>query len=140
MDEELWRMYAEATAAAGVRSSLSLPVLDGSDVIGAVNMYAATAHAFDGHVHRLATVVGGSAEQAITNADLSFSTRLKALEGPAAVADAEAVDIAVGVIMQSQGVSSGIARERLREAAARAGITQAQVARAIVSGDASSGS
>jgi GAF domain-containing protein len=134
VDEDVWQMYAQATAAAGVRSSLSLPILRGEEVIGAVNMYASTAGAFEGHVDQLAAVVGGSAEDAITNADLSFSTRLRALEGPTAVADAAVVDVAVGVIMEAHAVDAGTARERLRQAAARAGITQAQAARTIISG------
>jgi GAF domain-containing protein len=127
-------MYAQATAAAGVRSSLSLPIVAGDEVIGAVNMYASTSDAFDGHVEQLAQLVGGSAEDAITNADLSFSTRLQAVAGPTAVADAEVVDIAVGLIMEAHRVNAGMARERLRQAAARAGITPAQAARAVISG------
>jgi hypothetical protein len=103
-------------------------------VIGAVNMYASTSDAFDGHVEQLAQLVGGSAEDAITNADLSFSTRLQAVAGPTAVADAEVVDIAVGLIMEAHRVNAGTARERLRQAAARAGITPAQAARAVISG------
>lgn len=134
VDEHVWQMYAQATAAAGVRSSLSLPISQGEEVIGAVNIYAATTRAFHGHVEEVAAVIGGSAEAAVTNADLSFSTRLQAVAGPTAVADAEAVDIAVGFIMEAHGVNAGLARERLREAAARADITEAQAARAVISG------
>ena len=103
-------------------------------MIGAVNTYAATSDAFNGHVEQLASVLGASAKDAITNADLTFSTRLQAMAGPAAVADAEVVDIAVGIIMAAHGVNAGTARERLLEAAARAGITQAQAARAVIRG------
>jgi GAF domain-containing protein len=134
VDEGVWQMYAQATAAAGVLSSLSLPIARGGEVIGAINLYAATSEAFEGHVQELAAALGGSAEGAISNADLSFSTRLKALAGPTAVADAEILDIAVGIIMERHGVNAGMARERLRQAAARAGVTQAQAARAVISG------
>jgi len=41
------------------------------------------------------------------------------------------VDIAVGIIAESQGVSVATAAERLRSAAARAGITVVQAARAV---------
>jgi GAF domain-containing protein len=45
VDEERWRMYAQATAAAGVASSLTLPILHDGGVIGSVNLYAATTDA-----------------------------------------------------------------------------------------------
>lgn len=132
VDEGLWQMYAEATAAAGVRSSLSLPILHDEEVIGGVNIYAATPSAFEGHVERLAEVVGVPADRVIRNADLSFSTRLQAVCGPTAVVDTELVEIAVGILMELHGARTDAARERLRRAAARAGITLPQAARVVV--------
>jgi GAF domain-containing protein len=131
VDEERWRMYAQATAAAGVASSLTLPILHDGGVIGSVNLYAATTEAFAGHHDELAAALGASAEHAILNADLSFSSRLAAAETPERVAEQNEIDRALGIISASQHVDIPAARERLREAAARAGITQAQAARAI---------
>jgi len=129
--EERWQMYARTSAAAGVASSLTLPIERGGRVVGTVNLYAATAGAFHGHVHALAEALGASAEHAISNADLSFSTRLAAVEAPARLAEQAAIDIALGMIAEAQEVSITTARERLRTAAARAGITEAQAARAV---------
>src|SRR3954464_2602595 len=39
LDEERWHEFALAASATGVRSSLSIPVLRGEQVVGAVNLY-----------------------------------------------------------------------------------------------------
>lgn len=129
--ESHWRLYALATAAAGVASSLTLPLERGGRVVGSVNLYAATPDAFRGHHEELGAALGASAQSAVANADLSFSTRLEAVEGPARLADQDDVDIALGIIAASQEVDIAMAHERLRQAAARAGITEGQAARAV---------
>jgi GAF domain-containing protein len=131
LDERQWRMYAQATAAAGVRSSLTLPLEAGGRVVGSVNLYASTEEAFVGHHEELAAALGASATSAVANADLSFSTRLLAAEAPLGLSDQDDISMAQGAIAASQGVDITIARERLRQAAARGGITEAQAARAL---------
>lgn len=129
--EARWHLYARASAAAGVASSLTLPIERGGAVIGTVNLYAATPDAFDGHHQALARALGASAGDAVSNADLSFSTRLAAVATPERMADQTDVDVALGLIAQSQQVEIPVARERLRSAAARAGISEGQAARAV---------
>lgn len=129
--EAEWLLYAQATAAAGIRSSLTLPVMRHGRAIGSVNLYGATPDAFVGCHDALADALGVSAEITIANADLSFDTRLDALEAPQRIVDQDDVDIALGIIARSQKVDIPIAQERLRHAAARAGITEGQAARAV---------
>ncbi len=131
LDEGRWQLYARASAAMGVASSLSLPVLHGSRVVGGVNMYAATPEAFTGKHQEVARAVGSDPELAVANADLSFSTRKQAMEAPTRISEGGDINVALGIISESQGVNIPIARERLRNAAARAGITEAQAARAL---------
>jgi GAF domain-containing protein len=131
LDENEWQLYAKATAAAGVQSSLTLPILRAGEAIGSVNLYASTPDAFEGHHRALATALGTAAEGAVSNADLEFRTRLEAAQGPTRLADRDDVDIAVGLIAGSGDVPVLVARERLTAAAARAGITEGQAARAI---------
>ena len=131
LDEHRWQLYAQASAAAGVASSLTLPILSGDLVIGTVNLYAATPDAFAGHHEDLAAALGASAEHAIANADLSFSTRLAAAEAPQRLVEQNDIEFAVDIITENQDVDIHTARQRLREAAARAGITEAQAARAV---------
>lgn len=131
LDENRWSMYARATATAGIASSLTLPITREGQVLGSINLYASTAHAFEGHHDALAAALGESAETMVTNADLSFSTRLAAADAPGRLADQDDIDIALGMIAASQSVNIATAYERLRQAAARAGITEGQAARAV---------
>jgi GAF domain-containing protein len=102
LDEEQWRLFSQATAAAGVATALSLPIVREGRVLAGINLYAGSEDAFDGHHEELAGLAGGWAAGAVANADLSFSTRLQAAEAPP--------------------------RARVRQAAARAGITEGQAA------------
>jgi hypothetical protein len=131
LDEERWQMFQQATAAAGIASTLSLPIINKDVVLGSVNLYASTSDAFDGHHESLAEACGAWAPGAVTNGDLAFRTRLEAARAPQRMRENNAVDVAIGVIAESQGVSVAIAAERLSMAAARAGITEAQAAAAI---------
>jgi GAF domain-containing protein len=54
LGEERWRLFAEATAARAVRSTLTLPVLSEGRVAGTVNLYAASRRAFVEHHEQLA--------------------------------------------------------------------------------------
>jgi GAF domain-containing protein len=132
LDEEQWRMFAQATAASGVRSTLTLPLTEEGCVIGSVNMYGASAQAFDGHHEQLAQILGAWAPGAISNADLSFGSRRLAEQAPAALRAQGHIDKAVGFIGVHQGVSTTRALELLQHAATRAGISPEQLAEAIL--------
>jgi GAF domain-containing protein len=133
LDEEQWQMFAQTSAAAGVRSSLTLPLLDSrGSVIGTVNLYASSPDAFESRIEPLADALGASAAKAVSNADLSFDTRLVAAEAPRRLVEQDEVDTAAGMLVASQDVDIATARERLRAAAARAGITEVQVARVVM--------
>ncbi|MEO7059953.1 MAG: hypothetical protein ABI083_09555 [Lapillicoccus sp.] len=86
LDEERWSMYARATAAHRVQSSLSLPLLDDSQVVGGLNLYGSSRDTFVGHVEALAAAIGATSVAAVGDADLSFRTladAVRALSGPA---------------------------------------------------------
>jgi len=131
LDEGVWQFYAQATAAAGIASTLSLPILDDGRPIGGVNLYASTPDAFEGQVEALARALGSSAENAIKNADLQFSTRLDAAAADSRLAEFDDVNHAIGVVMAAHGVDSETARSQIREAALRAGISEHGAARAV---------
>ena len=130
--EENWQHFAQATAAASVASTLTMPILSGESAIGSVNLYGATNAAFDGHHEAVAEIFHAWAEGAITNADLSFRTRREAEEAPKRVAQQARIDTATGIVAARQDVTLDTARERLGEAALRAGVTVAQLAGAVI--------
>lgn len=132
LDEDRWRIFARAGAAAGVAATLSLPIMRNDRVVGGVNLYASDPGAFDGHHEELADLCGAWAPGVISNADLSFSTRLAAAEAPERLRNQDTVDQALGIISSAQHIDVAAATERLREAAARAGISETQAAQAIV--------
>lgn len=132
LDEERWSLFARASAAQGVQSSLSMPIIDQGRVVGGMNLYASTRDAFRGHHDELARIVGAHAPDAVIDADLSFSTRLRAAAAPGVLAAQADIDTAVGYIAASQGVDAETALERLRDAAARSGSTDREVARSVI--------
>jgi hypothetical protein len=132
-EEERWRLFAEATSAAGVRSTLTLPILDENDVVvGSVNLYAASPGAFRGLDDEVATIFSAWAPGAVRNADLQFETRDIARLAPGILQDAAKVDAAVGVLLTFLGIAEQDARTRLREAAIRAGVDEVQVAQFLL--------
>jgi hypothetical protein len=118
-------------AVAGVRSSLSLPIIDGTDVVASLSLYAATSDAFDGRAAELARAVGGLESGIVANADLSFSTRLSAAATPVRLEDQGIVERAADLLAGRLQMDVDAAAARLREAAARAGINVVQLARAL---------
>src|SRR4051794_12706599 len=114
LDEDRWQLYEHAATSSGVRSSLSIPVGGrAGQPPGAVNLYASEPDAFKGTAHSLATALGASADDLITNADLSFRTRDAAQKLPARLEEKARIDQAVGVLMGTHGWSAAEARERL---------------------------
>ncbi len=131
LDEEGWRLFAEATAARAVRSTLTLPVMSAGRVVGTVNLYAASRRAFGGHLEQLAEIFGAWAPGAVANADLSFATRTEAQAAPQRARE-YVIDVATGIVAAELGLEVDAAEARLRAAASRTGVSLLRVAREIV--------
>ena len=133
-DEESWRVLGLAeNSVDGIESSLTIPLLETDEsVLGWVNFYATAPHAFDLEIGRLAELCGAWAPGAVANADLTFSSRLRAAAGPAILDDQERVDQATGITSEVLGISPDEARRRIRSAAARAGVAESHLARTLI--------
>ena len=123
-----WPLFAAAAEHYGVLSTLSMPLLATGPTAGGINLYGGTAHCFDLHHDELAATLGAWAGGAVVDADLSFATRAAAREAPRVLREATSVDIAVGILAVTSGLDVGQARQRLTDAARRAGIRTAAVA------------
>lgn len=132
LDEDEWQLFARASAASGIASTLSLPILEQGRVVGGVNLYAASPDAFVGHHQELSTALGASAKGAVTNADLGFTSRYRALRAPGQLRDQQLVEAAVGMLAAREHVDIDVARSNLEQAAARAGVTAAQAAGIVI--------
>jgi GAF domain-containing protein len=139
MAEKDWLLFAQATAAQGIASTLSLPLVLDRKVTGGVNLYASSAEAFSGHHEELAALLGGWAQGAITNADLEFTTKDAAKSAPQVLHDSNTVETATGVLMEARGLRSEQARERIQRAASQVGLPEARVAEVILKTLASQG-
>jgi GAF domain-containing protein len=132
LDEEGWRLFARGEAAQGVASTLSLPVRDCRGVLACVNLYASTPDAFQGHVDELAAACGALAADAVSNADLAFSTRLEAATTAVRLAEQDELDLAVGIVAARMEVSTEAAERLLRQAALRADVALPHLARVVI--------
>jgi GAF domain-containing protein len=130
-DEQRWLSYARASAAHGVASSLSLPILeDGEPVLG-INLYASTSGAFEGRHKELAATLGASAADIVTNADLPFRTRKRAVRALDLITEQRDFEVGVGVLAAHLDITVQKATEQVLNLAARAGVTPAQAARVL---------
>ena len=134
LHEEQWRLLAEATAATGVRSTLSFPMWEGGRVVGGVNLYGASAHAFVGSEEALGALLGSSAREAVSNADLPFNTRGEARRTAELFEDRATISQAVDVLAERNNEDGDTARTRLVSAAARAGLSPIDLAHLILDG------
>ena len=132
MDEPGWRAFAQATAAAGVRSTLTFPIVQGGRAVGSVNLYGSSDHAFDGRHQPLADVFGAWAPGGVSNADLSFSTREVAVRAPAKLRDEARVDVATGIVAAMREVDVQTAAGLIQDAARRAGVPLVKLAEVII--------
>ncbi|MBB6627776.1 GAF domain-containing protein [Nocardioides sp. KIGAM211] len=132
LDEDSWQERALLNAAPCVKSTLTMPLVDGGRVAGAISLYGASRRAFAGHHEELAEALGAWVEGAVTNADLPFASLREALRAPRKLRSASTIDRAAEIVSAEQQVSVPMARNRIREAADRAGISETQLAEAVI--------
>ncbi len=132
LDEEEWRLFARASAAAAVGSTLTMPLVTDGQVVGSVNLYAAAANAFGGQHQELADLLGAWAPGAVANADLSFETRRLAEDAPRRMRERARFETAIGLLAAREGLGLDEAQRHLVDAAERAGVSLARIAHAVI--------
>ncbi len=132
--ESSWQLFGQATSAAGVKSTLTLPIIVGDRVMGSVNLYAATPTAFAGNHEPIAQIFHAWAPGAVANADLSFSTRGIAERAPQLLQEDMHIQVALGTLMTTQEIDLDAAREMLSDAARRGGTSEAALAETLIAG------
>ena len=132
LSEQRWQDFARASAASGVQSTLTLPVVDGDVVVSTVNLYGREKDTFTGKHEVLADVFGAWAPGAVANADVAFATRRAAQETPTRLREAALVDNAIGMLAAEREITVEEARAQLHDAAHRAGVPVHRLARVLV--------
>jgi GAF domain-containing protein len=129
-----WAEFGARAAAAGVGSSLSVPLTVGDRPVGALNLYAPVAGAFGetrlrwargiaGAVSGVLALAASRAEQARQVADLRTALGARAV-----------IDQAIGIVMAQQRCTSDEAFDILRRASQRRNVKLRDVAADIVMG------
>ena len=131
-DGRRWELFAQSSAARDVRSTLTVPVLVEDELAGSVNVYAAGPHSFDGCHQTLTEVVESWAPAAVGRAHLSLSTRIDTERSGSRLQELRVVDRALEILQARQPVDRVLAAQRLRWAAVRAGLSEAELAAFIV--------
>ena len=132
MSERRWATYARASAAEGIESSLSMPLVLNGRIVGGVNLYASTPDAFNGRHEQLANALGADVTAAVANADLTFATLGKAQETAEHLAEQDLVHQATGIVAARHNLDIVAARAHLADSARRAGVTEVQAASALI--------
>lgn len=132
LSEPRWQALGRAAAAAGVRSTLTFPIAKAGRVVGTVNLYGGSSDTFAGKHQELAAVFGAWAPGAVSNADLSFSTRRTAEQAPDVLRAQAQVDAATGILAAARNVDVETALEHLVDAAQRAGVPLVKLAQTIL--------
>jgi GAF domain-containing protein len=106
LESELdWPEFGPRTAALGVHSVLSLPLIADDSVVGAMNVYAHDRNAFSARARRLGELFSVPAAFSAHNAQALFQARRLAEELQSATLSRSVIDQALGVVMSRTGGS-----------------------------------
>ena len=96
-----------------VHSALSLPLVVGEEVIGAINSYAHSRDAFGEHAVTLGTQFAGPAAVSVYNGQLLARAQERTTHLQRALGSRAVIDQAVGIIRSRSGASAEEAFDRL---------------------------
>ena len=111
--DDRWPHFGGRVARMGVHSALSMPLLIGDQVIGAINTYAYDRDAFPEHAVRLAMQFAGPAAASVCNARLLSDARERTERLQQALVSRTVIDQAIGIIRARTGVGAEEAFDRL---------------------------
>ena len=104
-DEPRWPSYVPRAVAQGARSMMSIPMAAEGSVIGALNLYARRAQAFDGEAASVAEIVAAHAGLASQVSAAYFGHRALAEQLREAMASRAVIEQAKGVVMAANQCS-----------------------------------
>jgi len=114
--DQRWPQYGPHALAHGVVSSLSLPLRVDGQTIGALNMYAERANAFDDTARRQAQAFADQCSAALSLTLRHADQAQVQQQLGAAMASRSIIDQAIGILMAQQRCAAGEAFDLLRQA------------------------
>jgi GAF domain-containing protein len=109
-----WPRFGPRVGRLGVHSVLSLPLVAGESVLGAMNVYAHAKDAFDDRAVELGELFAAQAAISVQNAQALAQARRLATQLQAALTSRAVIDQAVGILMSRTGCTAGEAFDKLR--------------------------
>ena len=109
-----WPHFGGRVARMAVHSALSLPLIVGDDVTGAINAYAHARNAFDDRAVALGSQFASTAAVSVYNAQLLADARERTERLQRALASRAIIDQAIGILRSRSGSSSDEAFDKLR--------------------------
>jgi GAF domain-containing protein len=131
-EETRWPDYARRAAEEGNLSSLSIPLGIDDDMVGALNIYAREARAFDEVSRSAATEFGPFAAVALGNVHAYSSARELAGNLQIALESRAVIDQAKGILMERYKMTADQAFELLAQASMRTNTKLRSVAEELV--------
>jgi len=123
-----WAHFAPGALDLGIHSVLSLPVVADGTTVGALNLYAATEHAFDDDAERMGSSLASYAADVISQSGLYAASRALVDAVLEELGTREVVNTAVGLLVGRLGCDEQAAYQRLVEQASERGSTVREAA------------
>jgi GAF domain-containing protein len=130
--EPRWPRFGPRVGRLGVNSALSLPLLLGERVLGAMNVYARARDAFTADAVRIGELYALPAAVSAHNAHLLARSQRLASQMQEALTTRGIIDQAVGVVRSRTGTSEAEAMDRLRSASRAQQVRLSRVAQDLV--------
>src|SRR5882757_4482083 len=108
-----WPRFGGRVARMAIHSALSLPLMVGDGVIGAINSYARLRDAFGEHAVQLGSQFARPAAVSVYNAQLLAGAQERTRALQRALNSRAVIDQAIGIIRSRSGVSAEVAFDRL---------------------------
>ena len=130
--ESRWRNYVSEALQHGALSSLSVPLPIAEGVVGALNIYARTSHAFDEDGRALASRFGPCAAVAVANMHAYEDARRMARHLRIALESRAVIDQAKGILMERYKITADQAFNVLTRSSMRSNRSRVEVADELV--------
>lgn len=127
-----WPRFGPRVGRLGVHSVLSLPLVTGDEVVGAMNVYAHARDAFDDRAEHIGRLFSVPAAIAVQNAQTLAQAQRLAANLQQALVNRAVIDQAIGIIISRTGSTPDGAFNRLKTVSQKEHVKVAEVATRIV--------
>ncbi|WP_375489870.1 ANTAR domain-containing protein [uncultured Jatrophihabitans sp.] len=130
--DERWRRLGGRVARMDVHSALAVPLISGTAVVGALNIYAHKRDTFNEYAVRMAEQYARSAAVTVANIQALQVAHEKAVQLETALKSRATVDQAIGILRSRSGATEREAFNRLRQISQAENVKLALVAERLV--------